>query len=150
MVGRGVDRAYWRVGRWLRDMGGADDERMVAGLVGEAHPHLLAAGAQADDLAQCLVVDFRTDRKDVACSQARDPAVRPRRGRPAAQQRGRGRGHKELALTPHDVYSVSFLASASERRRSARSFYRTIATEVCKRKTRGCDRIDQAPPPSLG
>jgi hypothetical protein len=110
-------------------MGGADDERIVAGLVGEAHPHLLAAGAQADDLAQCLVVDFRTDRKDVACSPARDPAVRPRRGRPAAQQCGRGRGHKDFALTPHGVSSVSFHASAFERR----TFRRTTLSEDCDR-----------------
>ena len=64
-------------------MGGADDQRIVAGLVGEAHPHLLAAGAQADNLAQCLIVDVLTDRKDVACSPARDPAVRPRGGQAA-------------------------------------------------------------------
>ena len=49
-------------------MGRANDQRIKAGLVGEAHAHLLAAGAEANNLPQRLVIDVLTDRKDIACS----------------------------------------------------------------------------------
>ena len=79
MVGCRVDSPRRRFGHGLRDMGRADDQGIVAGLVGETHANLFAAGAQTDNLTQRLVVEILADGEGVTRCPARNPANPPAR-----------------------------------------------------------------------
>jgi hypothetical protein len=89
-------------------MSRSDDERILAGRIGETYPRPLSSGAQPNELTQCLEVDILTDGKNDACAPTSDPAIRPRGGRRDTQQASCGGGYKQPELRPHDLSSLLF------------------------------------------
>jgi hypothetical protein len=100
---------YVAGGGWLNEVKHdgfrADDERIEAGRIREAHAGFLAAGAQPHELAKSLVVDVPADWKDVARSPAADPSVRPSGVCRAVQQSYGKSGENKRAFAPDDESS---------------------------------------------